>query len=149
MNRVKLRDRLEREWKAFLECFAGLSDSALMEPNVVGHWSIRDVLAHITTWEEEVLKAFPLILEGKRLLRYGGIDAFNAREQERKRALSLAQVKQELVTTHQRLMTFLASLPEDLQAAENRFRHRLRLDTYHHYREHTAQITAWRAKRGL
>ncbi len=149
MNRAKLRDRLEREWKTFLKSFAGLPDSARTEPGAVGYWSVRDVLAHITTWEEEALKALPLILEGKRPPRYGGIDAFNAREQERKRDYSLERIKQELTATHQRLMTFLASLPEDLGVAENRFRRRLRWDTYNHYREHNAQITAWRAERGL
>lgn len=149
MNRAKLRDHLEREWEAFLKSFAGLPDCVLMEPGAVGHWSVRDVLAHVTTWEEEALKALPLILEGKRPPRYGGIDAFNAREQERKRAFSLAQVKQELTATHQRLSAFLASCPLGDEATERRFRHRLRLDTYNHYREHAAQITAWRTKRGL
>ncbi|MFC1915577.1 DinB family protein [Chloroflexota bacterium] len=149
MSRTGLLDRLEREWKAFLESFEGLPDSVLMEPGAVGHWSVRNVLAHISTWEEEALKALLLILEGKRPPRYGGIDAFNAREQERKRVFSLDQVKQELVATHQHLMTFLASCPKDNYATESRFRRRLRLDTYHHYREHAAQITTWRAKRGL
>ena len=149
MNRAKLRDRLEREWKAFLKSFAGLPDNALMEPGAVGHWSVRDVLAHITTWEEEALKALPLVLEGKRLPRYGGIDAFNAREQERKRDYSLERIKRELTATHQHLMAFLASCPKGDYATESRFRRRLRWDTYNHYREHTAQITAWRAERGL
>jgi hypothetical protein len=56
---------------------------------VTAHWSVRDVMNHITTWENEALKALPVIMEGKRLPRYMGIDAFNAREQERKRHLSL------------------------------------------------------------
>lgn len=149
MNRARLLDRLEREWEAFLKSFAGLPGSALMQPGAVGHWSVRDVLAHVSTWEEEALKALPMILEGKRPPRYGGIDAFNAREQERKRAFSLSQVKQELAATHQHLTAFLASCPEGDYATENRFRRRLRLDTYNHYREHARQITAWRTERGL
>ena len=119
-----------------------------MEPGVAGQWSVRDVLAHITTWEEEVLKAITLILEGKSLPRYsttyGGIDAFNAREQARKRGLSLDHVNGELAATHRRLLAFLADIPERDSATEKRLLRRIRLDTYGHYREHTDQITAWR-----
>jgi len=121
----------------------------MMESGVVGYWSVRDVLAHIATWDEEALKALPLILEGKstpRYTRYGGIDSFNAREQERKQHLSIELVKQELVATHQRLLDFLAELPESAFFPKSRFVKRLRLDTYGHYREHANQVTQWRAE---
>jgi hypothetical protein len=143
---------LEREWKAFLESFEGLQDRALTEPGVAGQWSVRDVLAHVTTWEEEVLKAIPLILEDKPLPRYSDIDAFNAREQHRKRNHSQDQVKQELVATHERLVAFLRGSSEGVYAMENRLLQRLRQDTYsyyRHYREHASQITAWRTEQSL
>ena len=47
------------------------------------------------------MKALPLILEDKPLPRYMGIDAFNAREQARKQNLSLKQVQEELLATHE------------------------------------------------
>jgi hypothetical protein len=36
----------------------------MMEPGVTGAWSVRDTLAHVTSWEEEALKHLPLILKG-------------------------------------------------------------------------------------
>jgi len=149
LNRVQLLDRLEREWKMFLQSFEGLPDNVLMEPGAVGHWSVRDVLAHVTTWEEESLKALPLILNDELLPRYGGIDAFNAREQERKRNLSLEQVKKELAATHQNLIAFLEKAPDSAFTTGSRFLRRLRLDTYNHYREHATQIIAWRTERSI
>jgi len=149
LNRVQLLDRLEREWQAFLQSFEGLPDNVLMEPGAVGHWSVRDVLAHVTTWEEESLKALPLILNDELLPRYGGIDAFNAREQERKRNLSLEQVKKELAATHQNLIAFLEKAPDSAFTTGSRFLRRLRLDTYNHYREHATQIIAWRTERSI
>jgi len=148
MSRERLLNRLEREWQAFLQSFAGLPDSVLLEPGAVGWWSVRDVLAHVTTWEEESLKALPLVLAGKPLPRYGNIDAFNAREQERKHDLPLEQVRQELATTHQRLISFLKDCPESAYVTGSRFLHRLRLDTYSHYREHASQIATWRTRQG-
>jgi len=147
MKKERLHKQLESEWQALLQSFAGLPDDALLQPEVVGIWSIRDVLAHISTWEEEALKALPLVLEGKRLPRYGNIHRFNAGEQERKRHLSLDQVKKELDSTHRKLMDFMALLPET--AFTERFRHRLRLDTIKHYREHSEQVAIWRQDRGL
>jgi len=148
MSKEQTLTRIEQEWKAFLDSFAGLADNILMESGAVGHWSIRDVLAHIATWEEEALKVLPLILEGKpipRYIRYGGIDAFNAHEQERKRHLLLELVIEELATTHKRLLQFLTEVPDSMFLSKNRFAKRLRLDTYNHYREHAHHIGEWRA----
>jgi len=147
MKKERALERLEREWQALLQTWEGLPGNILLQPGAVGHWSTRDVMAHITTWEEEARKALPLVLEGKPLPRYMGIDAFNAREQERKRHLSLAQVKKDLLATHERLISFLENVPENAFGLP-RFAKRLRLDTTSHYREHAVQIATWRAERG-
>jgi hypothetical protein len=146
MNRDRLLRRLEEDWQSFLATFAGLSDAVLHEPGVVGEWSIRDLMAHVTTWEEEALKALPSILEGGSTVRYaqyGGIDAFNAAALERKRHMSLAEVRRALASTHTRLVDFVSGVPESAYAKEGRFLRRLRLDTYRHYRQHARQIEAW------
>ncbi len=140
-------DRLEREWQALFQLWEDLPEDILLLPGAVGHWSTRDVMAHITTWENEALKALPLILEGKPLPRYMGIDAFNAREQEHKRHLPLKRVKEELLATHHKLIQFLENVPESVFASA-RFTKRLRLDAIGHYREHAAQIAAWRTEQG-
>ena len=67
---------------AFKESYAGLSDSQLTESGVTGTWSVKDLIAHVTWWEEEALKHLPLIIKGgtppRYSTKYGGIDAFNA-----------------------------------------------------------------------
>ncbi len=151
MKRERLYERLESRWRELHDAFEGLSDEGLLEGGVVGPWSVRDVLAHVTTWDEEALKALPVIVEGGRVPRYsdlyGGIDAFNALVQGRKRGLSLEQVLTELEETHRRLLSYLDGVPDAAFATEGRFLRRLRQDTYGHYREHAEQIRAWREKR--
>jgi hypothetical protein len=78
-------------------------------------------------------------------VRYGGIDAFNARMTEQKRGLSLSEVHAQLVTTHGRLIEFIQSVPDHL-VGHSRFRRRLRLDTYGHYPLHAAAIRQWRQR---
>ena len=147
MKKERALDKLETEWQALLQTWEGLPENILLQPGAVGHWSVRDVMAHIPTWEEEAMKALPVILEGKPLPRYMGIDAFNAREQESKRHLSLEQVKEELPATHKKLINYLQKVPESAFGIP-RFIKRLRLDTIGHYREHATQISTWRAERG-
>jgi DinB family protein len=135
---------------AFNESYAGLSDAQLMTPGVTGAWSVRDILAHLTTWEKEALKHLPLILKGARpprySVQYGGIDAYNARMTEQKRSLSLSEVRAQLAATHGQLVDFIQSAPEHQVISETRFRHRLRLDTYSHYPLHAEAIRQWRGR---
>ena len=143
----KLLKRLDTAWAAFGASYAGLPDSRLIEPGVMGDWSVKDILAHVTTWEEEALKHLPLIIEGgrpPRYVTYGGIDAFNAQMTEQKRALSLSAVRRQLDQTHRRLVDFVRRVPEAQLAGDTRFRRRLRLDTYSHYPLHAESIRAWR-----
>ena len=148
MNRQQLSARLETAWCNFEESYAGLSDSQLTEPGVTGAWSVRDILAHVTTWEEEALKHLPTILKGKRPPRYsvthGGINAFNAHMTEQKKSLALAEVLHQVKDTHRRLVAFVASVPEEQFRSDTPFRRRLRLDTYSHYPKHADAIRKWR-----
>ena len=122
-----------------------------MEPGVTGAWSVRDILAHVTTWEDEALKHLPLILEGgtppRYSVRYGGIDAFNARMTEQKSSLSLSEGRRQLEETHRRLIDFVQGAPDAQLNREARFRRRLRLDTYGHYPKHAAGIWSHRSAR--
>ena len=118
---------------------------------VTDTWSIKDIIAHVTLWEEESLKHLPLIFAGEKTPRYsvmyGGIDAFNAKTTERNRKLSLSEVLRQRDDTHRRLIAFIQSVPEDQFVRETRFRRRLRLDTYNHYSKHTKAIRTWRERR--
>ena len=89
----RLLDTLDAAWTALTDSYAGVPDARLVEPGVVDDWSVKDILAHVTTWEEEALEHLPLIIAGGTPPRYaaqGGIDAFNARATEDGRRLSLA-----------------------------------------------------------
>ena len=151
LNRSQLLKRLDEAWQTLNEAYSGLSDKAMTDSCVTGTWSIKDLIGHVTSWEEESLKHLPLILAGEKTPRYsvmyGGIDAFNAETTERSRKLSLSEVLRQRDDTHRRLIAFLQSVPEDQFFRETRFRRRLRLDTYSHYAEHTKAIRTWKERR--
>lgn len=150
MTKQQLLEKLERAWADLKASYAGLSEAQMTAPGVTGEWSVKDILAHVTTWEEEALKLLPLIREGTTPPRYadlyGGLNAFNAQMSERKRGLALEEVLAQLDDTHRRMIAYIEGAPDDLIATETRFRRRIRLDTYSHYPEHARAIREWRER---
>ena len=148
MDRQVLLKRLDTAWRAFKESYAGLSEAQLMEPGVSGAWSVRDIIAHVITWEEEALKHLPSILEDREPPRYsvtyGGIDAFNAQMTRLKGGQSLSEMFRQLDDVHQRVIDVIERVPESHLSSEARFLRRLRLDTYTHYPKHAQAIRRWR-----
>ena len=151
VDKLQLLRRLDKAWVAFKDSYAGLSESDVLEPGVTKAWSVRDIIAHVTTWEEEALKHLPAILEGRRpplySVTYGGIDAFNALMTAKKAGLSLAEVYRQREEIHRQVIDTVVRTPDAQLACETRYRRRLRLDTYGHYPKHTEAIRRWRAQR--
>ena len=149
MKKDQLMNKLEKAWTALKEAYAGLSGAQMLEPGVTGEWSVKDILGHVTTWEEESLSYLPLIISGgrpPRYIKFGGIDAFNAQMTEQKRDMALPDIVRQLDETHRRLLDYLQSVPEEQFTRETPFRRRLRLDTYGHYPLHARAIQEWRER---
>ncbi|HXT49099.1 MAG TPA: DinB family protein [Gemmatimonadaceae bacterium] len=150
MKTQQVLARLDKTWKDFEESYRGLSHAQLLMTGVTGSWSVRDIIAHVTWWEEEALTHMPVIREGgsapRYSITYGGIDAFNAMMTERRKGLSLSEVLRQHDEVHERLVHYVTDAPEELFATDTRFRRRLRLDTYGHYPVHAKAIRAWRER---
>jgi hypothetical protein len=149
-RKKKLLQNLEKAWTNFRESYDGLSEEELLKPGVTGQWSVKDIIAHVTTWEGETLKHLSGMLKGKKYPRYsvtyGGIDAFNAQKTAENKSLSLPEVVRRQDKVHRRLIHFIETVPEEFLDSKTRFRHRLRMDTYSHYPKHAAAIGKWRNK---
>jgi hypothetical protein len=144
MRKDKVIELLEDRWSQLRQSFEGLSKEKMILPAPDGGWSIKDILAHVRAWEEECLKYLPLIVEEQRLPRYkdmyGGINAFNAMTHEANKNLPLDAVIKNLDSTHERLLDYLRTVPDEFFNSQTRFRRRLAADTYNHYPEHTETI---------
>lgn len=148
MNKTSLLKKLDDTWQQFLASYSGFTDAQMVQPGVTGEWSVKDIIAHVTTWEEEALKSLPLLIQGLRPPRYkdlyGGLDAFNALMTEKKRSHLLSEILMQSKAVHQHLIAFIKDIPEEYFAIETPIRRRLRLDTYSHYPIHARAILAWR-----
>ena len=56
MDKEELIRTLEEGREAFLDSIEGLSDEQMVEENVFDDWTVKDILAHLTMWEAELVK---------------------------------------------------------------------------------------------
>lgn len=55
MEKSELVEALQDERQELQEMLEDLPDEALLEPGVVGDWSIKDILNHLTFWEGQIV----------------------------------------------------------------------------------------------
>ena len=56
MNKKELLAALADSHERVAEAIAGLNEEEMLTPGVVGEWSVKDLLAHLSRWEAEVVK---------------------------------------------------------------------------------------------
>jgi hypothetical protein len=153
-DREELVRYLERARNELLASFRGLSAEQMTRPGVAEEWSAKDVLAHVTSWEDQALPDLARLARGDRAvlasvdLYATNYDPFNAMIMALRRSLELGQVLRELDIFHADFMAAVARLP-DAVVAEGQFGRVLLKITAEHDEEHGRQISEWRKKQGL
>ncbi|MSQ36463.1 MAG: DinB family protein [Dehalococcoidia bacterium] len=119
----------------------------------LGEWSVKDVVAHLATWQDGFAAALELVAQGERPVIPGYAnddDAFNAARVAEARELSWEQVLGRLRAARERhdaAVRGLRVLDPD-RYAEGRTPRRL-ASSANHDREHAPQIEVWRRAQGL
>jgi len=140
------------QYRAFHEAIHGLNEEHLNEV-WLGTWSIRDIIAHISGWQQEMTPALERLARGERPISagvsYDDVDVWNARFASARRGREVTDVLLELDRTHERFMHAAAQVPDDRYVPDKTAWKIVDLNGAHHYREHGDEIRAWRATRGL
>jgi hypothetical protein len=147
-----IRVKIDSAWARLLAAIGGLDDTALTT-GVTGAWSVKDILGHITAWEDATMLLSQHQIAGTTPPNWNDdepwdMDAFNARESAARAELPLTEIFRLLNETHGCLLEWLPTIPDEHLVKGSDVEERLRQDTWDHYPEHTAAITAWRASRG-
>jgi len=139
---------LQESDDAFLDlrqAIDGLDDGRLTRV-WLGTWSIREILIHITGWHQEMLPALARVARGEAAYpagTYDDFDAWNARFVEAKAGVKVADVLVQLDASHRDFARAAGAVPDAQLAAA---RDLVEGTGAGHYREHAAQIRAWRQK---
>ena len=147
-NRDDTLNTVSRSWQVLERALALVPHDRVDAPGVVGPWSVKDLIGHVATWDQEALQAlrsYHADGETRTLATWPeDVDGFNASEVDRKRNVDLDVLHRELAETHRQIVKLISDLEE--AAFETReVETRIRVDTYDHYADHTAQILGWLA----
>lgn len=155
MNKSELLAAIEREWEALQSAIDGLSEDQMTRAPVAGDWTIKDVLAHLAVCESLLVTDLYKIERGLTPnvnLTDAQIDESNAQFYAEQRDRPLERVLEDLYSVHLALLNRLESVPDARLSNPRKFSW-LRgqplsafvlEDSAEHYREHTAEIVAWR-----
>ena len=119
--------RLQTERKRLEQNLARLSQDRMVEPGVVGEWSVKDILAHLADWEAHMpvwmaaARSGDPVAEIEDGLDWKQFDAFNQRIYERHRDQTLEDVLAYFHETHRQFMEMVEAMPGEEMLARGRY----------------------------
>jgi uncharacterized protein (TIGR03083 family) len=142
---------LRESWDGIKRLVDSLPEREMTEAPVIEGWTVKDLLGHMAFWAEKAASDLKLLAEGRtsEIETPGdeqGLNAWNARESERREGLSLMEVREEWVGSHEAAAAAFDAVPADkldINVKGWTMAHRFAEDTYKHYDEHAEQIRAW------
>lgn len=147
MDRQDLLGKLAMHWEALLETVGRVPEGAMEAAGVAGEWSVKDLLGHITTWEEEAIKTREAGRSGLDLPSYGDTDDWNELDVIKRRSRSVHTTLVELGAVHQRFVSWLEGLPDEA-FRDDELATMVDDESAEHYRDHGDDIERWLAARG-
>jgi hypothetical protein len=154
MTKDELLAAIHRDRARLDALIAPLDAFRLTAPALDAGWSVKDVLAHIATWEGLCAEWLRDVAGGVTPPRpeTRDVDATNARSYAAAKRAPLAHVREASRRSHADILSAIEALPESDLADETRFGwptwQMASSNSDEHYREHIEQIERWLASEG-
>lgn len=142
---------LRESWDGIKRLVDSLAEREMTETPVIEGWTVKDLLGHMAFWAEKAAADLTLLAEGRTSeIETPGdeenLNAWNARESERRKDLTPAQAREEWVKSYEAAAAAFDAVRADkldINVKGWTTAHRFAEDTYRHYDEHAEQIRAW------
>ena len=162
-TRMKKQDILDELISAradLLDAIDGLTPEQLRQPFAVGKWSVKDVLAHLTAWESELVTALNQVQTGSKppqIVLIDDIDEWNEEQYHISARRPLEAIQDDLRGVHNMLCQMITDYPDKRMLDNRQFDwmegealyYLVEENAYLHEREHAEDIRAWREKTGI
>jgi len=123
----QLLETIEIERKALEKFLTELSPAQMIQPGVVGEWSVKDVLAHLIEWEHMVLNWHSAGLQGKvpvtpaEGFNWAQLPQLNQQIYEKYRTRALAEIQKEFKSSYKKMLSSIQGLSEEDLFTRGRF----------------------------
>ena len=159
VDKTSILNKMSISYAALEEILTSLDKTQYFTEGVIPGWSIKDILAHITSWHHRLLMWLDAAVRNEEPTISGPdnveeMDALNAQFYQENKSLPLDEVLSDFRTTHQHIMDIVQAMPEEDLISPHRFAWSkgeplwqvIAGDTYEHYQEHIEQIQEWLVK---
>jgi hypothetical protein len=152
MTKAEILRTLDEKHGQVLSKLNDLSDAEMETRPIEGDWTAKDLLAHMTRWENICAGYLDKILGGEPIPQLGSsTNDLNARDVAEDRALSLAQVWRNSDASFLRVKVLVESLEDAMLDLEMRgpwqeirevmpLSRIIEIDTWGHYLQHLATL---------
>ena len=158
LTKPKILDLIKAERKLLEDQLEGLTEEQLLQPTLEGGWSIKDIMAHIITWERLMVQWLDATMRGEipqmlpAGLTWDDLDIWNERTFSENKELPLPEVISNFHSSYRIAFETAEGLSEEDLINPDRFEWRegkplsiiVAANTYWHYTEHREQIHNWR-----
>jgi uncharacterized protein (TIGR03083 family) len=157
LNKAQILARLHAEYEHLQATLAKLTAEQMLQPNVVGVWSVKDVTAHLVFWNRYPVIELQHALEGKPYeFDHSKLDEHNARAVAEYAGRSVQETLADFEATFRQVVQAIEALPDTAFEAGNELERILDdtvsgafgNNTWEQYREHGDQIRGWMNMKG-
>jgi hypothetical protein len=139
---------LNQGFKAFLDCLGKLTEEELTSTQVEGVWTVKDVMAHVWSWDDEAVRTARDWMGPRKWQQdVYDEDTWNAAQVSGRSAMQLIPVVDGLTGAHRRLVHLLDSTSDEelAQVAKAPWGDEMPLADFfyemaEHYATHTASL---------
>lgn len=153
VNKRELIQQWIEARKALFVSIKTIGDDEASIPNSIGKWSIKDVIAHLILWDEELLRGMNRLLKRDRpAFLDKDWDGMNARAVAARKSQSLKELLEDLKKSGEKIEVFVNGLDESELSSSRGHKWKMWDITIQwivcgnieHDKHHTQRILAWR-----
>ena len=161
MSKSEILTELKNGRKQFLKALEGLSEQDMQEPSVVGEWSVKDTIVHLTMWEAELVKLLWQASQGIKPTTAHfsdeSFDQINAKWYQSNLSRNLERVMEDFHGVRRQTIHRVESFTEDELTDPDRYnwlkglslQEKVARSSFKHEAEHEEQIRKWRQEREI
>ena len=159
IDKASMLKEMSASYTTLEAILSSMDRSQYFAEGVIPSWSIKDILAHISSWHHRLLKYLEAAVRDEEPPISGpdnleGMDTLNAQFYQENKALPLDDVLSDFRNTYQQILSIVQAMPEEALLNSQRFSwskgeplwKSIAGDTYEHYQEHSEQIQQWLVK---
>lgn len=110
---------MQEEHEHLEKSYSRLSQAKMLEPGVVGEWSIKDLLAHLMDWEQRFITWYQMGVRGENPelpetgLTWSELDHLNQQIYEKYRSRPLEEIQVAFEDSFMKILEVARSIPAD------------------------------------